>query len=214
MFFVNVPIVIIAVAAVIAFVPESRDGTCRPRHRRAAALDLGDRPLVFTIIEAPEWGWAARRPSLASLLQRCCARFVGGSCGAEPDAAVSVFANRRFSAASVAITAAFFALFGFIFLITQYFQLIAATAASRPVCGRCRSPLDRVAASFSHHVGERLGTTPVVAPGWRVLGRGFGMGLPTVERRTPYLEIVGQMILLGSVSVSPPHRLPSRSWGH
>ena len=37
---------------------------------------------------------------------------------------VSLFANLRFSAASGAVTVAFFALFGFIFLITQFFQLL------------------------------------------------------------------------------------------
>jgi hypothetical protein len=37
---------------------------------------------------------------------------------------VRIFRTVRFSAASVAIASAFFALFGFIFLITQYFQLV------------------------------------------------------------------------------------------
>ena len=35
---------------------------------------------------------------------------------------VRLFANLRFSAASTSVTVAFFSLFGFIFLITQYFQ--------------------------------------------------------------------------------------------
>ena len=37
---------------------------------------------------------------------------------------VTLFTDRRFSAASGAVTVAFFALFGFIFLITQYFQFV------------------------------------------------------------------------------------------
>ena len=37
----------------------------------------------------------------------------------------------------------FFALFGFIFLITQYFQFLRATSRSRPGCACCRSRLDR-----------------------------------------------------------------------
>jgi hypothetical protein len=37
---------------------------------------------------------------------------------------VRLFRNARFSAASISIAAAFFALFGFIFLITQYLQLV------------------------------------------------------------------------------------------
>ena len=42
----------------------------------------------------------------------------------EPMLPVRIFRNLRFTAASVSITAAFFALFGFIFLVTQYFQLV------------------------------------------------------------------------------------------
>ena len=37
---------------------------------------------------------------------------------------LGLFRDRRFSAASASVTVTFFALFGFIFLITQYFQLV------------------------------------------------------------------------------------------
>ena len=43
---------------------------------------------------------------------------------AHPMLPVSIFRNLRFSAASVAITRAFFPLLGVILLITQYFQLV------------------------------------------------------------------------------------------
>ena len=42
---------------------------------------------------------------------------------------VSVFANRRFSGGSLAVTAGFLTLFGFIFVITQYFQFIKSYSA-------------------------------------------------------------------------------------
>ena len=47
-----------------------------------------------------------------------------GATPRDPLIDVSLFANLRFSAASGAVTVAFFALFGFIFLITQFFQLL------------------------------------------------------------------------------------------
>ena len=37
---------------------------------------------------------------------------------------VSVFTNMRFTAGSVSVTFAFFALMGFVFLVTQYFQFV------------------------------------------------------------------------------------------
>ena len=42
---------------------------------------------------------------------------------------VSLFANRRFSGGSLAVTAGFLTLFGFIFVITQYFQFIKSYSA-------------------------------------------------------------------------------------
>jgi hypothetical protein len=45
----------------------------------------------------------------------------------EPMLDITLFHNIRFSAASFSITVAFFGLFGFIFLITQYFQLVQWT---------------------------------------------------------------------------------------
>ena len=60
---------------------------------------------------------------------------------ADPLLDVRLFANPRFSAASGAIALAFFGLFGFIFLITQYFQVVRGYGDAR---GRrappCRSP--------------------------------------------------------------------------
>ena len=62
---------------------------------------------------------------------------------------VSIFRNLRFSAASVSVTSAFFALFGFIFLITQYFQLVKtytpfqAGVRTLPVAGCDRRRIDR-----------------------------------------------------------------------
>ncbi|MGI8428611.1 MAG: hypothetical protein ACR2OB_04760 [Solirubrobacteraceae bacterium] len=42
----------------------------------------------------------------------------------EPVLDITLFRNIRFSAASFSITVAFFGLFGFIFLITHYFQFV------------------------------------------------------------------------------------------
>ena len=79
--------------------------------------------MVYTIIEAPR-GWSSA-PTLVGF-----ARGAGGSIGfalwerrqRDPLIDVTLFTNLRFSAASGAVTVAFFALFGFIFLITQFMQ--------------------------------------------------------------------------------------------
>ena len=83
--------------------------------------------LVWSIIEAPASSAGRRtrgrrrhgRPSPCSPPSRC-----GSGASPHPLLDVTLFRNARFTAASVSVTAAFFALFGFIFLITQYLQLV------------------------------------------------------------------------------------------
>ncbi|MCU0259974.1 MAG: MFS transporter, partial [Ilumatobacteraceae bacterium] len=110
---------------------------------------------------------------------------------------VRIFRNLRFSAASVSITSAFFALFGFIFLITQYFQLVRgyspleAGVRTLPVATAIA-----LAAVLAPRLVERIGTTRVVAGGLALMAIGFAW-VSTASASTPYLEIVGQMIVLG-----------------
>ncbi len=110
---------------------------------------------------------------------------------------VRIFRNRRFTAASAAITSAFFALFGFIFLITQYFQLIRGYSPFE--AGLRTLPVAvsiALASVLAPRIVHRVGTTRVVAAGLVLMAVGFAW-VSTVSVATAYLEIVGQMILLG-----------------
>ena len=91
---------------------------------------------------------------------------------------VSVFANRRFSGGSLAVTAGFLTLFGFIFVITQYFQFIKSYSAFEagvrmlPVAvsiaaRQCAGP--RIGGTSRQHSGRCGGS--------RHLRRRAGMGL-------------------------------------
>jgi hypothetical protein len=82
--------------------------------------------LVFTVIESPHWGWGSLKSN---------AGFVLGAIALlafakvemtkdEPLLEVSFFKSARFSAATGSIGIAFFCLFGFTFLVTQYFQFV------------------------------------------------------------------------------------------
>ena len=56
---------------------------------------------------------------------------------------VTFFRNPRFTAASSAITLVFFAMFGYSFLLTQYFQFVlgySALGGRRPHAARWPSP--------------------------------------------------------------------------
>ncbi len=200
-FFVNVPVVVIVVAAAWYVVPESRE-------RQAPRLDLvgviasiaSIGALVYTIIEAPERGWLDPLTlggfAVAGLLL---VAFVVWELRVDsPMLPVAIFRNLRFSAASIAITSAFFALFGFIFLITQYFQLtrgyspLEAGLRTLPVATSIA-----VAAVFSPKVVHAVGTTKVVRTGLGLMAIAFVWIGVRVDVDTAYLEIVGQMIFLG-----------------
>ncbi len=115
-------------AAVVAWrLPTSRDPDT-PR-LDVAGLVLSTAAigsLVFTTIEAPEVGWATARSgagfAAAAVLF---ALFVAWERReAEPMLDVGLFRNLRFTAASGSVTVAFFALFGFVFMVTQHFQFL------------------------------------------------------------------------------------------
>ena len=82
--------------------------------------------LVFTIIEAPDRGWTAPT-TIGGFAAAAIGAMVFGAWErrrAHPMLDISLFRNLRFTAASGSITTAFFALGGFTFLITQYFQFL------------------------------------------------------------------------------------------
>ncbi|MCP5024662.1 MAG: DHA2 family efflux MFS transporter permease subunit [Actinomycetia bacterium] len=198
--FVNIPVVIVTLIAAFLLVPESREKHAPRLDFAGIGLSIASiTALVFTIIEAPEWGWASASTAAGfGLTVLLLGTFVTWELrAAHPMLPVRIFRNLRFSAASVAVTSAFFALFGFIFLVTQYFQLV-----------RAYSPLEAgirtlpvavsiaVASVLAPKVVGRVGTTRVVASGLGLMAVAFTW-ISAVSAYTPYLEIVGQMILLG-----------------
>src|SRR5260370_33927766 len=118
-----------AAGAVLAAVsvPTSRNPDAARVDRPGLVLSTGAMALVvFTIIEAPAYGWAAGRSVAGFAVSAVLlAAFVAWERRTvSPMLDVRLFRNMRFSAASGSVTVAFFTLFGFIFLMTQYFHFI------------------------------------------------------------------------------------------
>ncbi len=118
-----------AAATALVAVPASKDPGAAAADIPGLVLSSATMALlVFTIIEAPAYGWGAAR-SLAGFAGSAVllASFIAAERRtAHPMLDVRLFRNLRFSAASGAVTVSFFTLFGFIFLITQYFQFVRA----------------------------------------------------------------------------------------
>ncbi|KZS74619.1 transporter [Mycobacterium kansasii] len=199
-FMVNIPIAVIAIAGGILFVPTSRDPAAPRVDVPGLPLSaVGITVLVYAVIEAPTWGWTSTRTvagfSLATMVLVGFALWERRS--SHPMVDVSVFADRRFSGGSLAVTAGFLTLFGFIFVITQYFQFIKEYRAFETGVRLLPAALSIALASIlGPRLVERVGTTAVVAAGLGVFAVGLAWA-STADAATPYREIAMQMLLLG-----------------
>ena len=126
-FVVNVPIACLTIVLAAFFVPESRSPVLR--HVDIGGLILGSvsiSSLVLAIIEGPSWGWLSAR--VIGLLAVAVLTFVVFGLYErrldDPMLDIGLFRRGAFSAAAAAIATSFFCLFGFVFLVTQYFQLV------------------------------------------------------------------------------------------
>ncbi len=199
-FFVNVPIVATAIVLGRLFVPDSRDERAGRFDPVALVLSVaGVGLLVWTVIDAPRRGWTATT-SLAGFAGAALllALFVVWERRRpDPMLDVGIFSNMRFTAASVSITVAYFALYGFIFVLTQYFQFVRGYSALGT--GLRELPFALTAgltAPVAPRLAERFGTKLVVAGGLAAMAAGFAVAA-TFDTGTAYWgPIVGSMILL------------------
>ena len=199
-FMVNVPVSIVAIVGGVLFVPTSRDPAAPKVDVGGLILSsIGVTALVYTVIEAPTWGWGSVRTAAgfaaAATVLAIFALWEWQSL--HPMLDVSVFVNRRFSGGSMAVTAGFLTLFGFIFVITQYFQFIKGYSAFESGVRLLPVAISIAVASIAGpRVVERIGTTAVVVAGLAIFAAGLGWA-STVDADTSYTVIASQMVLLG-----------------
>jgi EmrB/QacA subfamily drug resistance transporter len=126
-FFVNVPVVVIAIVAGHRLVPTSRDPNAPPSDPVGSVLSIaGLGVLLYAIISGPENGWAgATTLGLFAVAFVVLTGFVLWELRQEhPMLPVRFFADHRLSAAAGTITIAFVSLGGTMFLLTQVLQLV------------------------------------------------------------------------------------------
>ena len=201
-FLVNIPVALISIALGALLLPESRDPNVGPMDYAGLVLSAAGVGLViWAIIEAPTRGWTSPTILMAfagsvvllvafALVER---RLV------HPMLDVLLFKNARFTAASLSIATAFFALFGFIFLITQFLQLVQGYTALQAgvrtlpfaIATGIMSP---VAIALMHRFGSRA----IVTLGLLVMAIGFVIAA-TVQVDTPYLgRVLISMVIIAA----------------
>ena len=200
-FLINLPLAALALIGVLLTVPETAEPSRQRFDLLGVVLIAGSLfALVDAIIEAPGRGWTAPA-TLAEIAGGLVALavFVGWELRTRhPLIDLRVFRNRAFSAAAGSVTVVFFALFGSLFVLTQYLQLVLgysplaagvralpfalATAALSPV-----SPL----------LAKRFGTRIVIPAGMVLMGIGL-LDFATAGVHTSYPPLAVAVAIMGA----------------
>jgi DHA2 family multidrug resistance protein-like MFS transporter len=208
-FLVNVVVVVIVLTAVSILAPRSKDEGATPLDPLGAVLSVvGLAALLFGIIEGPEEGWTSGRvvAGFVVAVVVLSAFFLWERRNPTAMLPLGFFRDIRFSVGTGVITFAFFAMFGFFFLFTQYLQFVRgysplnAGVATLPLAVTLVLVSPRSAA-----LAERFGAGRVIAVGFAFLLSGFSV-LASVDPSTPYLLLALAIVLLGcgmGITVAP-----------
>jgi len=202
-FWVNVPLAAVALIAVVAVVPKLEG-----RRRAGARLDaLGAilsaaamLAVIDAVIEGPNRGWTAATTlgelALGAVL---IAAFIYRELHVRsPLIDVRVFRYRAFSAASSAIGLTFLALFGSLFALTQYLQLVHGyTPLSAGVRALPFAVAVMATAPLSSRLVARLGIRLVIPAGLVGMGGGLLM-LTQVTPTTSYSFLAIAVAIMGA----------------
>jgi EmrB/QacA subfamily drug resistance transporter len=198
-FLINVPVIVLAIVAGWFLVPTSRDPDAPRIDLPGAALSIGGLvALVWSLIEAPRYGWTDPVTligfAVAAVLLTA---FILWELYTEhPMLDMRFFRNPRFSAANSAITLTFFAMFGSFFLLTQYLQFVKGFSPLE--AGVRLVPMAfvmMIVAPISARVVERVGTKIVVGGGLAIAAGGLLL-MSTLETSTSYAGILVRMVVL------------------
>jgi EmrB/QacA subfamily drug resistance transporter len=208
-FFLNVPVVVLALVAGGVLVPTSKDPQQPPLDIQGALLSiLGLGALLYAIIEAPNHGWGSGT-TLAGFA--AAAVFLGAFAWWElrsehPMLDLRFFRDPRFSTSSIAVMLVFFAMFGTFFLMTQYLQLVHGYSALAAGFRTLPSALVMmVMAPNSAKLVERFGARAIVTTGLAFVAAGM-FGMSTLGVDSSYLPFFACLVVMasGMSMVMPP----------
>jgi EmrB/QacA subfamily drug resistance transporter len=199
-FALNALLSAVALAGTLRFVPESADP-------HAARLDFGGAAiavaaltaLVYSVIEAPTYGWLAARTIVGVILAGVLLAGFGvwELRQAAPLLNPRVFRRRPLSAGSMSIFVQFFAFYGYAFVAMQYLQLVrgdsALSAALQvlPLAG-AMIPISRLAPRLA----ARYGSRNVCATGLALVAVGLAI-VAQLGTNTPYWLMATGLVVLG-----------------
>ncbi|MDF2744044.1 MAG: transporter, partial [Actinomycetia bacterium] len=208
-FYVNLPVGVAAFVVAGRVVAESRDPGARRLDLPGLLLgSLGLAGVTLGLIESNQRGWGS--PEILGLLAAGVALLaafgVAEGRRRQPMLSLRLFRDRAFSSANAVVLLAGFALLGFVFFNTLYFQAVQgwsplqaglrslpntlAVVVSAPLAGR-------LASRYGYRVPVGAGLLLAAAALWALTG---------IEVGTPYAQLWWKLAMLGAglgLSISP-----------
>ena len=199
-FWINVPIGI-AVLPLLLLTRESRPGAGRLDPAGVLLATGGLFGIVFGLVRGNSHGWTS-------------AQVLGGLIGggllvvafgvwetrtATPMMPLSLFRNRGFSAASATMLLTNMAMFGVIFLVSQFLQsVLGYTPLGAGVHGLPWTAAPAVTAPIAGLLSDRLGGRRIVAIGVALQAIGIGWLAAVVTPTVPYADLVLPFLIAGT----------------
>jgi EmrB/QacA subfamily drug resistance transporter len=209
-FFLNLPLVAVAVLMAWRFVPETRDPNAAERidWLGGSVLVAGLGAGVYALIEGPSNGWSAGAIALGGLGVVALVAFVVIERRvANPMVPLTMFRSRQFSGANAVTLLVYAALSGVFFLLVVHLQTdlgysaLEAGASLLPVTA-CMLVLSPSTGALSQRIGPRIPMTvgPLVA------GAGMALLALTEPGRSYWVAVLPGTVILGiglSITVAP-----------
>ena len=199
-FWLNVPVALIAIPLVLRALPES--------HGRRQPLDVVGLTLVgigvlagvWGIVRANELGWGSAPvvTALVGSVALITALVVFEGRTAHPLVPLRLFRSRSFSVANVTSLAFSLGMFGAVFLLAQYLQIVdgyAPLEAGIRTLPWTAAPM--VVAPIAGLLAPRVGVRVLLGTGLALQAIGLVWLALTVGASTPYLDLVPGFVLAG-----------------
>jgi EmrB/QacA subfamily drug resistance transporter len=192
-FIANIPLIVIALVAGAFIVPKSRDPEEAAFDPIGAVTSIvGISALVYALIEAPDRGWS-NSVTLLSFAVAAFALFLFVRWELrvrEPMLDIRYFKNKAFSTGTGGMILVFLGMYGTMFLVTQYLQLILGySALGTAVRLLPMTPIMMIVAPQTPRLSARFGANRAVAAGMLLVALGFAL-LAGLRTDSSYLYVL------------------------
>ena len=212
-FFVSVPIALLALVLVTVMCPSSKEEVARKLDPIGALASVtGFGALLYGIIEGPEKGWTSMHSVGAFVLAVIGLGFfiMWERRSAEPMLDMRFFSIPRFGIGALGVTFVFLTMFGMFFLMAQYLQSVRGYSPLRSGFATLPFAFTMVAISSQGPTfGAKFGTKRVISAGFAIVPIALLM-LSLISQSSPYPYIALTMVMM---ALGPALCIPTLSSG-